>query len=685
MPNKELNKLKNVGPATVAQLNNLGIQSIQDLCFHLPINYQDKTKIMQISDIDVGDEAFVEGKILSVQTIYKPRKMLVAKISNGSSFFNLRLFYFHPNQSKQFRSGAHIRCFGKTSLSRYGLEMIHPDYQIMQNITPLSKTLNPVYRITKGISQNKMRSLIRLAMDDYNFEDEEIDLSRFYNDESLTIREALNIIHAPDPTIPIDELTPGGTHPARVKLLKEELIAFQIGMVSIKNKQKTSKAYECKNNGKWENDFKHTFPFELTNAQKRVSREINNDIAETSPMMRLVQGDVGSGKTAVALLSATKALDSGYQVVFMAPTTLLAQQHLESIKNYFPSHQDEIALLTSGLRKKERDEIIENIFSGSIKFLVGTHAVLQNDVNFKALAMVIIDEQHRFGVNQRLTLTRKADNGLSAHQLTLTATPIPRTLSMSIYANMDVSVIDELPPGRLPIQTSMVAISARDKLIKRVEKAIKKDSLVYWICPLVEESETLDLSSVNERFDTLKESLGEKNVALMHGKLSNREKKEAIYKFKSGEIKILISTTVIEVGVDVPDADIMIIENAERFGLAQLHQLRGRVGRGSKASFCILLHKDKLTELSQERLSALCDSNDGFAIAEKDLEIRGPGEILGSQQTGVLPFRYANLVRDNKYLTDTKNIAERIYDADKEKANQLMKRWISGIISYANA
>ena len=342
-------------------------------------------------------------------------------------------------------------------------------------------------------------------------------------------------------------------------------------------------------------------------------------------------------------------------------------------------------MLTSGLRKKERDEIIENIFSGSIKFLVGTHAVLQNDVNFKALAMVIIDEQHRFGVNQRLTLTRKADNGLSAHQLTLTATPIPRTLSMSIYANMDVSVIDELPPGRLPIETSMVAISARDKLIKRVEKAIKKDSLVYWICPLVEESETLDLSSVNERFDTLKESLGEKNVALMHGKLSNGEKKEAIFKFKSGEIKILISTTVIEVGVDVPDADIMIIENAERFGLAQLHQLRGRVGRSSKASFCILLHKDKLTELSQERLSALCDSNDGFAIAEKDLEIRGPGEILGSQQTGVLPFRYANLVRDNKYLTDTKNIAERIYDADKEKANQLMKRWISGIISYANA
>ena len=354
MPNKELNKLKNVGPATIAQLSNLGIQSLQDLCFHLPVNYQDKTKITQISDIDVGDEVLLEGKILSVQTIYRPRKMLVAKISDDKSFFNLRLFYFHPNQTKQFKSGMHIRCFGKTSLSKYGLEMIHPDYQIMQEVTPLSKTLNPVYRITKGISQNKMKNLIQLALKTYNFEKEEIDLSCFYEDDRLSIKKALNIIHAPDPNIPIDELTPGGTHPARVKLLKEELIAFQIGMVSIKNKQKTSKAYVCKNNGEWENDFKQTFPFELTNAQKRVSKEINNDIAKTSPMMRLVQGDVGSGKTAVALLSATKALDSGHQVVFMAPTTLLAQQHLESIKSYFPSHHNEIALLTSGLRKKER-------------------------------------------------------------------------------------------------------------------------------------------------------------------------------------------------------------------------------------------------------------------------------------------------------------------------------------------
>ena len=402
--------------------------------------------------------------------------------------------------------------------------------------------------------------------------------------------------------------------------------------------------------------------------------------------MRLVQGDVGSGKTAVAVLAATKALDSNFQAAFMAPTTLLAQQHFENIKNFFPNHIDEIELLTSGLTKSVRKKILEKIKLGKIKFIVGTHAIFQADVEYCNLALAIIDEQHRFGVNQRLALIKKTENqNIHPHQLTLTATPIPRTLSMSIYANMDVSVIDEMPPGRQPIITSMLSMQSKENLISRTREAISKDSLIYWICPLVEESETLDLSSVTQTHEILCDEFGEDKVGLVHGKLSKDSKNEEIDKFRDGKTKILVSTTVIEVGVDVPDADIMIIENAERFGLAQLHQLRGRVGRGSKQSYCILLHKDKLNEVSSERLDVLCQTQDGFKIAEKDLEIRGPGEIMGAQQTGIVPFKYANLIRDSRYLEETKLIAEKIFNEDRQLANKLIKRWVSGSMAYADA
>ncbi|MFL2727418.1 MAG: ATP-dependent DNA helicase RecG [Gammaproteobacteria bacterium] len=685
MANSELQKLNGVGAATISQLNSLGLFTIQDLCFHLPNTYQNKTKVTPISNLDVGEEALIEGEVVSVQAIYRPRKMLVAKISDGYSYLNLRLFYFHPNQTRQFQKGLSIRCYGKTSLSKYGLEMIHPDYEINQKLPPLQKTLNPTYRICKGISQNKIKKFIQEAIKVYDFEDEAINLKHYGDDNALSIKDALEIIHNPSADIPIDDLIPGGTHPARVKLLKEELIAFQTGMVSLRSKMKTTKAEPCIESGSWCKDFLSMFPYELTTAQSRVESEINKDLIKSEPMMRLVQGDVGSGKTAVAVLAATKALDSNFQAAFMAPTTLLAQQHFENIKKFFPNHIDEIELLTSGLTKSFRKKILEKIKAGKIKFIVGTHAIFQADVEYCNLALAIIDEQHRFGVNQRLALIKKTENqNIHPHQLTLTATPIPRTLSMSIYANMDVSVIDEMPPGRQPIITSMLSMQSKENLISRTREAITKDSLIYWICPLVEESETLDLSSVTQTHETLCDEFGEDKVGLVHGKLSKDSKNEEIDKFRDGKIKILVSTTVIEVGVDVPDADIMIIENAERFGLAQLHQLRGRVGRGSKQSYCILLHKDKLNEVSSERLDVLCQTQDGFKIAEKDLEIRGPGEIMGAQQTGIVPFKYANLIRDSRYLEETKLIAEKIFNEDRQLANKLIKRWVSGSMAYAD-
>ena len=395
---------------------------------------------------------------------------------------------------------------------------------------------------------------------------------------------------------------------------------------------------------------------------------------------------MGSGKTVVAALAAALAIDSSFQVAFMAPTTLLAEQHFVSLKSFFGKEASKVALLTGSTTAKRRKKILQDIEDMSVRLIVGTHALFQKGVDFPNLALIIIDEQHRFGVNQRLSLRKKNDSDVSApHQLTLTATPIPRTLSMSVYANMDVSIIDELPPGRKPIQTSCLSLTGKTKLIERIYAATKNGSKAYWICPLIEESENLDLNAVMESYEDLKEYFGEQKVGCLHGKLSPKEKQLQIQRFKDSQTSILVSTTVVEVGVDIPDADIMVIENAERFGLAQLHQLRGRIGRGSKESFCILLHKDKIGEISSQRLDVLVDTQDGFKIAEKDLEIRGPGEIMGAQQTGIVPMKYTNLVRDSQYLMGTKKVAEVICDENPELANQLINRWISGSIAFADA
>jgi len=664
--NIELKQLKGIGPSIVEKLNSHGIFNLRDLCFHLPSGYQDRTNVTQVIDLVPGDEKLITVKVVTSQSLYRPRKMMVLKCTDGSSPINIRFFYFHPSQARQLKAGAELVCFGKVSLSRYGLEMIHPEYEMVQpDQSPEQETLTPMYRVPKGIGQKKIRHFILAAIQKLDFDDDFLNLEKYDPSLDMNILDALKAIHNPAPATDIDDILPGGSHPARVRLLKEEMIAFQAGMTFLKRKQKRHHAEPLIEVGSWHKEVTKNFPFELTDAQKRVISEIKEDTAQKVPMMRLVQGDVGSGKTVVAALAAALAIDSSFQVAFMAPTTLLAEQHFVSLKSFFGKEASKVALLTGSTTAKGRKKLLQDIEDMSIRLVVGTHALFQKGVGFPNLALIIIDEQHRFGVNQRLALRKKNDSDISApHQLTLTATPIPRTLSMSVYANMDVSIIDELPPGRKPIQTSCLPLSGKTKLIERIFAATKNGSKAYWICPLIEESENLDLNAVMESYEDLEEYFGEQ---------------------KDSQTSILVSTTVVEVGVDIPDADIMVIENAERFGLAQLHQLRGRIGRGSKESFCILLHKDKIGEISSQRLDVLVDTQDGFKIAEKDLEIRGPGEIMGAQQTGIVPMKYTNLVRDSQYLMGTKKVAEVICDEDPELANQLINRWISGSIAFADA
>ena len=687
MANIELKQLKGIGPSIVEKLNLIGIFNLRDLCFHLPFGYQDRTKISNISDLQPGDERLIKVKIISAQSIYRPRKMMVLKAADSYSNINIRFFYFHPAQTKQLKAGTELLCYGKVSLSRYGLEMIHPEYEVIANDHELKdKKLTPVYRVPKGIGQKKIRGFIQSAISKLNFEEDFLNVERYDASLNMKIIDALEIIHNPEANIDIDEILPGGSHPARVRLLKEEMIAFQAGMTFLKSKQKRNHAFSLSKERDWTAEVKSNFPFKLTGAQEKVISEIKEDLSQEVPMMRLVQGDVGSGKTVVGALAAALALDSSFQVAFMAPTTLLAEQHYLSLKSFFCKHTKKIILLTGSTSASKRKKILQDLKDSKIKLVIGTHALFQKNVEFSNLALIIIDEQHRFGVNQRLALRKKNDSEMSApHQLTLTATPIPRTLSMSVYANMDVSVIDELPPGRKLIQTSCLPLSAKDKLIERISAAIKKDSKVYWICPLIEESENLDLNAVMETHEDLSEHFGQDKVGCLHGKLSALKKQDQIQAFKDSKTSILVSTTVVEVGVDIPDADIMVIENAERFGLAQLHQLRGRIGRGSKESYCILLHKDKIQDISAQRLKVLVDSQDGFKIAEEDLVIRGPGEIMGAQQTGIVPMKYTNLVRDSQYLMETKKVAESICNEDPELANQLIERWISGSIAFADA
>ena len=687
MANLDLENISGVGPSIKNKLNGIGIFNSRDLCFHLPINYQDRTRVKDLAGSQVGDEIFIECKVVSCQVLYKPRKMMIIKAADKSRSILIRFFYFNPGQAKQFKANNVIRFYGILRLGRYGLEMIHPEYQMVESEdSPTENYLTAVYRATKGLSQNQLRKFIGAAIEAYKDSSEEIDLQKYGLSSELSLIQALKNIHFPTKDIAIENIMPGGQHPARQRLVKEEMIAFQLGMASLKDRQAHLKAPPLEKQEDWYKSVLNNFPHALTGAQEKVINEIQEDISNHVPMMRLVQGDVGSGKTIVAAIAAAQSIDNNVQVAFMAPTTLLAEQHYLNLKDYFPDYEDSLALLTSATKAKDKERIKKALLSGSIKLVIGTHALFQDDISFSLLGLIIIDEQHRFGVNQRLSLRSKNTEVLfTPHQLTLTATPIPRTMAMSVYANMSISVIDELPPGRLPIKTTALSMNKKDELISRIGKACIAGSQVYWVCALIEESEMMNANPIEETFDQIKNQIPLIKTNFLHGKMKAEDKLNTVNAFKRGETKILISTTVIEVGVDVPSADIMIIENAERFGLAQLHQLRGRIGRGTKQSHCILLHNDFIGDIAKQRIEILKESSDGFYIAEKDLLIRGPGEIMGSQQTGVIPFKYTDLMRDSDYLEETKLIAEKIYSTDKENSKKLIQRWLSGSIEFADA
>ena len=687
MANLDLENISGIGPSIKNKLNSIGVFNSRDLCFHLPVHYQDRTKVINLADAEIGKEVFIECNITSCQVLYRPRKMMMIKASDSSRSILIRFFYFNPGQAKQFRAKKIIRFYGVLRLGKYGLEMIHPEYQEVDN-SKLSaeKYLTSVYRSTKGLSQNQLRKFITTAIGFYSDIKEEIDLKKYGLISDLSMIDALTNIHFPDKNIEIDAIAPGGQHPARQRLVKEEMVAFQLGMASLKDRQAHLRAIALKDKGRWHESVLDNFPYKLTQAQEKVIHEIDLDIINTTPMMRLVQGDVGSGKTIVAAIAAAQSIDNNTQAAFMAPTTLLAEQHYVNLQNYFPEYKDSIALLTGSTKVKEKEKIKTGLASGSIKLVIGTHALFQDDVSFFLLGLIIIDEQHRFGVNQRLSLRSKnIETSFIPHQLTLTATPIPRTMAMSVYANMDISIIDELPPGRLPIQTSSLGMKKKAQLISRIEQACLNGSQAYWVCALIEESELMNANPVEETYEQITQQIPLIKCDFLHGKMKADEKLDVINKFKNGKTQVLVSTTVIEVGVDVPSADIMIIENAERFGLAQLHQLRGRIGRGSKQSHCILLHNESIGEIAHQRIDILKESTDGFYISEKDLLIRGPGEIMGSQQTGVIPFKYTDLMRDSDYLEETKMIADNIYREDREISKKLIQRWLSGSIEFADA
>ncbi len=659
--------IKGVGEKLSSTLSKLGIKTIEDLLFHFPIGYQDRTTLKKIAELEPNQDFVVQGVIEKVSQTFVPRKMLLVKIKDNTGHLYLRFFYYFPGLRNVFKEGTLIQVSGSSRLGRYGLETVHPEYEIVKD-NEFKPQILAKYPLTKGITHLKMRKLISEAIELIKADKIEVaDLMPANNFSNLN--ESIINVHAPDPQSDIEDYLVGGNSEARKRIGLEEMVANKISYLSIReqNKNRITSAFQ---NDKLAKEINSGLAFELTDDQVSAYEEISADIATQTPMLRLLQGDVGSGKTIVAGLVAAHVVEGKKQVAILAPTTILANQHYQNFVEWFG--EEEVQLLTSKIPVKEKRLIYENIAEGKTKIIIGTHAVFQEGVTYKDLSLVIYDEQHRFGVSQRLKLKEKAED--YPHQLLLSATPIPRTMAMGVLSGLDISTIKSLPPNRTPIVTTTLPNNRRDALINRIKSAISKNSQVYWVCPLIDESES-ELIGIEDLEKILKKEFDSQDYEIIHGKMKDTDKHQILKDFKDKKTKILLATTVIEVGIDVPDANIMVIENSERFGLAQLHQLRGRVGRGEKESFCILMHSDSLTELSEKRLEIITETNDGFVIAEEDLKLRGPGDILGLSQTGQPSFTFFDLLANEELQDEAERLAQEVIKLPVEQQRKIVERW----------
>ena len=681
--------LKGVGPKLAERLARLGLHTIEDLLLHVPLRYQDRSRITPLNRVQVGAEAQIEAAIIGAEVTTRGRRFLLCHLDDGTGVLTLRFFHFSPAQQQMFsRGGRRLRCFGEIRQGYNGLEMVHPECRWLEPTgLPLPDGLTPVYPTAAGLPQTLLRDL---------------------TDQALALLEAANVLPEwlPEPLrVPLELLDIGAAvrslhHPpaqwtaaeqetgrqaAQQRLAFEELLAHQLSLRRLRQhlQQQAAPALPTPSHGGLVHDFLERLPFTLTAAQQRVLAEINTDLAQSRPMLRLLQGDVGSGKTVVAAVAALRAVEQGAQAALMAPTELLAGQHYRTFTAWLEPLGVTTAWLTGRLTGRARQRLLEQLASGDIQVVAGTHALFQEAVRFAHLALAVIDEQHRFGVHQRLALREKGGgHGGYPHQLIMTATPIPRTLAMSVYADLDLSVIDELPPGRQPVQTVAAPETRREEVITRIRQACQAGRQAYWVCPLIEESELLDCQAAAATAERLRALLPELRIGLAHGRLPSTAKEAAMAEFRAGQLDVLVATTVIEVGVDVPNASLMVIENAERLGLAQLHQLRGRIGRGTTRSSCVLLYRPPLSELAHARLAVLRECHNGFAIARRDLELRGPGEVLGTRQTGEQSLRVADLLRDQALLDPVRQTADTLLRDYPEQVAPLIRRWIGDDIDY---
>ncbi|EPD3811706.1 ATP-dependent DNA helicase RecG [Cronobacter dublinensis] len=682
-----LSSLTGVGASQSAKLAKIGLHTVQDLLLHFPLRYEDRTHLYLINDLLPGVYAMVEGEVLNCNITFGGRRMMTCQISDGTGILTMRFFNFNAAMKNSLSAGRRVLAYGEAKRGKYGAEMIHPEYRIQGDLsTPeMQETLTPVYPTTEGIRQATLRKLTDQALELLDTCAIAELLPPELSQGLMSLPEALRTLHRPPPDMKLEDVE-SGQHPAQRRLILEELLAHNLSMLALRAGAQRYHAQALTAKDSLKNQLLASLPFKPTGAQARVVAEVEHDMALDIPMMRLVQGDVGSGKTLVAALAALRAIANGKQVAMMAPTELLAEQHANNFRNWFAPLGIEVGWLAGKQKGKARQAQQEAIASGQVSMVVGTHAIFQEQVQFNGLALVIIDEQHRFGVHQRLALWEKGQQqGFHPHQLIMTATPIPRTLAMTAYADLDTSVIDELPPGRTPVTTVAIADTRRSEIIERVRSACQEGRQAYWVCTLIEESELLEAQAAEATWEELKTTLPDLNVGLVHGRMKPAEKQAVMQAFKQGEMHLLVATTVIEVGVDVPNASLMIIENPERLGLAQLHQLRGRVGRGAVASHCVLLYKSPLSKTAQLRLQVLRDSNDGFVIAQKDLEIRGPGELLGTRQTGNAEFKVADLLRDQAVIPQVQRIARHIHEHYPEHAQALIERWMPETQKYSNA